>query len=232
MISVLIKTHLEDGKPLLPHLHWLKNSNPDSEINVIVQDDIIGVDKKKTKVLSWKNSDRELRNWWAENREKVSGETVCVIEWDTLINCLIPQLPDNLDLASAIVLFENVEKNRKWSPPKLPMKMSDSRWTEDDWMWWKEVRLLQLPEGEIGCGLVSFGFYLMRRKVLDDICDPIFDKVYRKDIISELRFPTCAKLKGARVGKMNLPHVLHKDLLKIDFLKNEIYHPIKHEMKV
>ena len=113
----------------------------------------------------------------------------------------MPELPESLDLASASVYFDN-------------------------WGWFK---IYKLPDGMEKCGLVSFGFYLMRRDVLDSICLTQWDELYSKDMISELRFPSIAHSSGYKVGAISLQNCSHGDV-KVG-KKRGIYHSVSYPVK-
>ena len=78
---------------------------------------------------------------------------------------------------------------------------------------------------DLAIGLVSFGFYLMRRPVLDHLCSSQWDAVYEKSVQNEIRFPTIAGLGGFVVGEIPLPNIHHNQM---QFTGDPgIYHPIK-----
>jgi hypothetical protein len=195
--SVIIMTHLEGGRPKLPHVEDLLTSNPDLEVHVC-----IGRENGRSKYHQWKNSDRELRHWWQQNAERVSGDVILVIEWDTLIQVPIPSLPPGRSLAGAKVMREDLE-NRSRKSYRL---MNDPRWTRPAWLWFRESTRLGL--GRFPCvGLVSFGFMLMKRSSLDAISESRFDAVFEKSIQNELRFPSLVSYCGGIVGELDLPGV-------------------------
>ncbi len=216
--TVLILTHRdkETKEVLLPHIDWLKKTNPDVDIKVIVSEDA-----PEGKRYNWKNGDQPLRKWWLENRKTVSSEVIAVIEWDTFVSRELPSLPDSLDLAGKQVFFENPKIRNKWER-KI---MEDPGWHSDNWWWWPEIPRLDLLENEKATGLISFGAFFMRRWVLDSICKPRWDEVYKKDIVSELRFPSIAGVEGARVGEIHLPFVEWHETALGD--EPGIYHGIK-----
>ncbi len=180
--TVLILTHQDkQGFPLLPHIKHLKGSNPNAEVHIIV-----GEDSPHGKRYNWKNGDQPLRKWWKENSPKVTTPIIHVIEWDTLVTGPLPELPEYLDLAGRELMLPGVN-NR--------------------WVWFREAHKMQLQEGESPCGLVSFGCFVMRRKVLDAVCKTRWDTVYEDSIQNELRFPTVAKTEGFKIGEVFLPFV-------------------------
>ena len=77
-MTVLILTHKgTDGKPLTPHLEWLKRTNPDADVRIVV-----GEDSPHGKRYNWKNGDQPLRQWWQDNGHTVESDIVHVIEWE------------------------------------------------------------------------------------------------------------------------------------------------------
>lgn len=215
--TVLILTHIDKKtkKVLLPHIKWLLKSNPNIDYKII-----IGEDSIHGQIYNWKNSDQVLRNWWKENSHSVKNEYIAVIEWDTLVACKLPEIPEEYDLVGAMKFDENPDLRGKWKS-KL---MRDPSWQEENWMWWPDIPKLNLKDNQRAIGLVSFGAMFMRKKVLDDICNECCDSIYREDILSELRFPTLASLFGNKVGKIDLPFVSWTDV-KVG-KKIGIYHSV------
>ncbi len=215
--TCLISTHKDKrGNILIPHLDILKANNPNIDIHII-----IGEDHPKGKVYNWRNGDQPLRKWWKENHHLVNTTNVAVIEWDTLVNCQLPNIPDGLDLVAAQYLQEPFHLRHKW----VRKSAEDPTWKEENWWWWREIPRLELQENERAIGLVSLGCFFMKRWVLDAVAKNKWDKVYNKDIISEMRFPTIAQIEGAKVGQIDLPFVHHSKMTYTG--EKAIYHPIK-----
>jgi hypothetical protein len=216
--TVLILTHFdkESNKVLLPHLEWINKTNPDADVKIIV-----GEDSPMGKRYNWKNGDQPLRKWWKENGHTVKTENVAVIEWDTLVTCPLPDIPEGFDLVGKQMFVENIQIRNKWTP--LPM--AHPNWSNDNWYWWPDIPKLELTEEETAVGLISFGAFFMRRFVLDFISKSRWDHIYEKSIQNELRFPTIASIEGASVGEIDLPFVDWKETN----LTNSagIYHSIK-----
>lgn len=216
--TCLILTHKDKhGKVLLPHLDVLKEKNPDVDVHVVV-----GADHPKGKRYNWRNGDQPLRKWWLENSNLVTTENVAVIEWDTLVNCEFPEIPEGFDLVGAQYLQEPLHLRGSWRRKSA----EDPTWKEENWWWWREIPRLELQEGDRAVGLVSLGCFLMKRWVLDAVCKNRWDKAYKRDIISEMRFPTIAAIEGAKVGELHLPFVHHSKMTYTG--KEGIFHPIKH----
>jgi hypothetical protein len=145
--------------------------------------------EKRSLSGNWKNSDRELRDWWLENKQHIKDEIIYITEYKKIVNGDLPKLPGNLDLAGKVV--QTIEANPKW-------------------VWWREANQLSSILGDKEpIGISSFGFYIVRRWVLDAICDPKYDNVYKKTIQNELRFATVALLCGAKIGEIKLPTLIN-----------------------
>jgi|GEM_PF-3857964 len=214
--SILILTHNVEEEALLPHYHWVKKTNPNADIHIIV-----GEDSPFGKSYNWKNGDVPLIKWWRENASKVRYDDIFICEWDTLVGCELPKLPNHLDLAGKQLMHENPTMRYKWKQ----RVMYNPFWSEEYWWWWNEIPLLELPENETAIGLISFGALFTRRWVLDAVADIKWNHLFEKSIQNELRFPTIAKLCGASVGTIDLPFVTYK---KRNITKTPgIYHAIK-----
>jgi hypothetical protein len=216
--TCLLLTHIDknSGEVLLPHLDYFKKNNPNVKVFII-----IGEDSHRGKRYNWKNADQPLRKWWKENGHTVKTENVAVIEWDTLITCSLPDIPEGFDLVGKQMFVENIQIRNQWTP--LPM--AHPNWSNDNWYWWPDIPKLELTEGETAVGLISFGAFFMRRFVLDLICKPRWDHIYEKSIQNELRFPSIVSVEGGRVGEIKLPFVHHSTMTYTH--EKEIYHPIK-----
>lgn len=146
-----------------------------------------------------------MRKWWKENGQNIQSEIIYIIEWDTLVTSVLPPLPDHFDLVGKQVIRENPSLRGKW----VTKWMKDPKWTDENWCWWSHIPKLELQEDETAVGLISFGFFVTRKWVLDTICHEKWDSIYEKNIQNELRFPTVAHLEGARIGEIDLPFVDH-----------------------
>jgi hypothetical protein len=218
--SVLLLTHKNSatGEILLPHLNWLKFYNPLTHVHVIV-----GEDSPFGRKYNWKNGDQPLRRWWIDHHREVPGDVIAIIEWDTLVATVWPELPAHLDLAGKRLFIENKALRNRWQ--RKPMR--DPTWHPDNWYWWPEIPLLRLKSTETAIGLISFGCFLARRWVMDAICKCKWDYAYSQSIQNELRFPTAAFNEGARVGEIMLPNVSHKNVTV--GLHESVYHGVKKE---
>jgi len=103
--------------------------------------------------------------------------------------------------------------------------MLDPTWHQDHWYWWDEIPKLELKEGQLAAGLVSFGFLIMDRMVLDTFSNARWDYLYEKSIQNELRFPTIAYNEGFKLGTIDLPYVTFEE--RTFEGREGIYHAIK-----
>jgi len=203
--TALISTHIDKktNQPLLPHLNWLIKSNPLIDFRIV-----IGEDSPHGKQYNWKNSDQVLRDWWKKFSSTVNNDRIAVLEWDTLVTCELPEIPEEYDLVGAMKFNENPNLRGKW----MPKIMKDPTWKEENWMWWNDLPKMNLQENDKAVGLVSFGAMFMRRQVLDAVCDKKWDTIYGRSIQNELRFPTIVSVSGHRIGEIDLPFVSWTDV--------------------
>jgi hypothetical protein len=216
--TIIILTHIdpESGKPKLPHIENIYKHNPQSDVRIIVDRD-----SSKGKEYYWKNGDKSLRKWWKMNCNSVMSEEIIIVEWDTLIDDVLPNMPKEFDLVG----YKKIEENLKTRGKCVRKWMKDPTWKNENWWWWPDISEMELDENTSAVGLISFGFYMTRKWVLDSVCNSKWDKIYKKSIQNELRFPTIAKLEGARIGEIDLPFVHHKEMKYQNI--SGIYHPIK-----
>jgi len=191
--DVIIMTHVENGEVKLPHAKQWELYNKNLKIHVVV-----GEDSPKGKRYNWRNSDRILRDWWKQNHASV-GECIFLAEWDTFVNTELPELPEEFDLVGAKLI-----KSDFFSIPK---RMADPSWKPENWMWWREFNQMGIKDPKFATGLISFGAFLFKKKLINSIADPMWDYIYDLDIISELRFPTVACASNYKIGEIELPFV-------------------------
>jgi hypothetical protein len=66
-----------------PHLEVIQSANPGLIIHTEILPD---PDDAAARQTAWRNCDRNLTNWWIDNRESVSKSRVLFLEWDTFAN--------------------------------------------------------------------------------------------------------------------------------------------------
>lgn len=198
-MTCIVMTYGDVGSP---HLDSLRESNPDVEVHVATSPET-----GESREILWRNSDRFLRKWWQENSEKVEGGTLYMLEWDTLVTCPLPAMPEDLNLVSSGLTYM-----KPWKPPHR-----DPR--ERAW------KLLGLPDGSEVVQMGTFGFFIVRRSVMDAIADAKWDAAFAADASNEGRFPTIAAAIGAKMGVIRLPnvHYFHPPVVS----GPGIYHPVK-----
>lgn len=193
--SCIVLTHEVDGQPLLPHHHWLLQHNPDVDVHVCV-----GADHPDGKEASWMNGDIPLRDYWRANRDRIKGEVIAVVEWDTLVLDALPELPSVFDLAGMIIVpgrrgpFTEATSN-------LPKEIKDRL----------DVNKGQGAYRPHCLQILSFGMLVMRRSVLDATINPFWDPLYAVSVRNEARLATLAFVEGFRLGRIKLPYVTCHD---------------------
>ena len=210
-ITVLILTYKDKNEnPGTPHLAWLKASNPDVDIKIVTRSREIGL--RTDKDYAWRNPDELLRFWWKQNKDTVDSPVVVVLEYDVLVTATLPTLPPGVDLAGV----------RAFTPT-----------TYSDWYWFNQTdERSKLDELKIQdkylAGIVPYGFLVMKREVLDSLCNKRWDKAYELDIFSELRFTTIANIEKHKIGEIHLPNVDWTPIYIPKEINNfGIYHPVK-----
>ena len=212
-ITVLILTYRDQsGKVVAPHIQWLKASNPDVDIKLIVRDDLS--DLRTDLPYAWRNGDELLRFWWKQNKDKITTPVVVVLEYDVLVTVKLPSLPPGIDLAGARVVTPTTYSNWYWFHQTNEITKLDKLKIQDKHL----------------TGIVPFGGLIMKREVLDSISKTKWDKAYTLDIFCELRFPTIAIIEKYKIGEIYLPNVGWAP--KYRYSSKEInnfgiYHPVK-----
>lgn len=180
--DVLIMAAQSSGTP---HATALQAANPGLEIRVHYYPE---PEDQEARLAAWRNGDRNIRQWWAANRDAVASRYLLVLEWDCYVSGdlteLIPPPEPGTGLLAARV-FSPVADARSFRP-------------------FCEVG--RLPKTMAGRGLQPLGCVLFSRAALDAICDPRYDEVFAADIFSELRLPSVVSDAGFSLGSMPLPH--------------------------
>ena len=122
-------------------------------------------------VFAWRNSDLQIRGWWRDHRQETTADTIIMADPDTLITHPIT---------------DHMLPPEGWGVPRKAGK---------GWTWWRHMRKLG-DLREHATGIHPLAVTVWRRNVLDDICLPRFDEVYRKDMQGELRTPTVVTASG------------------------------------
>ena len=194
-MNAIIMTHGDRGTP---HLNALKQSNPDSAIHIAHSPE---TGESKTEL--WKNSDRFMVDWWRANGDDVQGDVVAVMEYDALVMIPMPEIPAGVDLAA------------RFCAP-IRTRRGEPIFVRDKYEW---------------CGpspaalMLSFGFFLCRRWVLNAVSDPKWDFARALSIQNEVRFPSIAMAEGAKLGRLNLPNVSCRE--SPPYTGPSIYHSVK-----
>jgi hypothetical protein len=187
----------------LPHLDTLRKYNS-GEIHICNGPKYRDPERKK---FWWRNCDLTLRNFWKENRGKIKGNKIAVIEYDVLVNKRLPDFePDGVFFPEVIC-----EKD------------------DPTWHWWREKSRIN-PSYQtkqlkiIGCRPWAVGFW--QREALDALADKRWDYLFNYDLFCELRSPTVVLNSGFSVSSFPLTNVGWTDTVYKDF-GDDIYHPVK-----
>lgn len=185
------------GEKGYPHMDFLLQSNPSAQVHVAHSPET-----GELKHELWKNSDRFLIDWWRDHRNEVEGDVIAIMEWDTLVTIPLPTMPEGVDLTARMC-------GARFTFRGLPV-------VNEGYKEW----LFSPP-----AGLLSFGFFLCRRWVLDAVAKPDWDYTRELSIQNETRFPSIALAEGAKLGRINLPFVTCKRPMPV--FEPGIYHPCK-----
>lgn len=149
---------------------------------------------------AWAQPERLLRRWWQQHGTSVESDEITVMEWDCLVTVPISPMPQGVDLLMARIepLEEPFRRHhlQQWQPPCEPV--------------------LGYP----------FGFFQVRRWILDRIASREFSRFFRLDIHCETLLPTLAKHLGANMQATHWPHVGWRG--HVDPTGPGIWHPVKY----
>lgn len=184
-----------------PHAAALQEANPGLDIRVRIS-------PQETGKNLWRNCDRNLREWWRQNRETVTQESVLFLEFDVFCNVAlgprIPPLAKGCGIAAAAIV--------------TPVARRCSYWPFED--------LLRLPRPMLGlaCATAPLAVLQVSRKALDAILSPEYDALFAADIFCELRLPTAIRHAGFGVAEIRLPDV---GCIPVTPTHPGIWHPVK-----
>ena len=126
------------------------------------------------------NCDVVVRDWWRENRSRISGRRVAWLEWDALVTTALPDV---------------------WPAGMLGKDLKD-----EGWHWWGERAAL--PElADHWCGVAPLGVTFWNAAALDAIAAEEYDEIYARDVFCELRTPSVCRKAGFPVESISLPGV-------------------------
>lgn len=201
MFEIVINTFEAVGTP---HIEALRKTNPGKNIHVNCGRN---ASEPFEKLSFWRNCDREIRNWWKKNRDKVVANHVVFIEGDVLVNY------DLEDLVSPYV--DLVGKDIRYYPNDL------------NWDWW--IDRTKLPNRLLSSltGIAPLAVLVFSRRALDEIVSEKWDEVYAGDIFCELRTPTIVKSAGLKIDTHVALEGLRWDVMKHPGNKPGIWHAVK-----
>lgn len=174
-----------------PHADALAATNPGLRAHVKTS--------LETGLEGWRNPDRNIRDWWLQNRATVETGRVLFLEYDVRAH-----LP-------LVTLFPNDGAFTGIEGCHLKMPVRDGR----SWKPFEETDRLPRTLQSYAVGLAPLAILMICRKSLDAAADPGFDELFSRDIFSELRLPTVIRWAGfpcmenarlAHIGCGPLPH--------------------------
>jgi hypothetical protein len=200
MAILLHSTVVENNKPFLPNYRDLKQNNPNQKLFIV---DAKQKNTPDTKYYFY-NSDSDLRDWWLANGNIIDDDIIYWIKWDVKIDTILPELPESYDLVSKTMYIENIN-NRGNIIIKHPL---DKTWMPENWEQWNEIDLFgDLLNNHSAIRLITPGLYIFKKWVIEEICKPEYDYLFKQQIISELRFPTIAALERAKIGTIDMSNI-------------------------
>jgi hypothetical protein len=192
-----------------PHLEVIQSANPGLIIHTEILPD---PDDAAARQTAWRNCDRNLTNWWIDNRESVSKSRVLFLEWDTFANVdlrtIVPG--DFRGIAGAFV--KRLIGHRAW-------------------LGFRETESLPPAAQPFAIGIEPMACVMISADALDYLARPDLDGVYNGDILSELRTPTLLRAGGFDV--IQVPEWANVQAARrpmpADF--SGIFHPLKTEVQ-
>jgi len=158
--------------------------------------------------MLWRNCDRNIRAWWAENRSDVATDQVLFLEWDVFADVnLLDHLPD-------------LGGNYGIAGPRILSPISDRAF----WPFHDDVPKLPRSMEALACATAPLAVLLISRAALDAIQAPCYDAIFADDIFCETRLATVIRHAGFRVCGMTLPQVGCKPVTPTS---PGIWHPVK-----
>jgi hypothetical protein len=160
-----------------PWMDGLVEGNPGLVIHVHSAPD---PEDEAGRMDAWRNCDRNVREWWRGNREKVVAGRVLFLEWDVFVSG---------DLEGWVPLGNGLHCARV----KMPVK-------DRGWSGFREVNRLPRELRGYAIGCEPSAVLMLSRDVLDEVADAEWDDVFSEDIISEIRLGTVARFSGYAVA--------------------------------
>jgi hypothetical protein len=160
-----------------PWLDELREHNPGLVIHVHEAADPAD---EMERMEGWRNCDRNVREWWRGNREKVQAGRVLFLEWDVFVSC---------DLEEHVPVGNGLHCARV----KMPVK-------DRGWSGFREVPKLPRELRGYAIGCEPSAVLMASSDVLDELLDEEWDDVFSDDILSEIRLGTVVRFAGYSVA--------------------------------
>jgi len=171
-----------------PHAAALQEANPGLVMHVCQSPQGEGEARK----TMWRNCDRNIREWWAGNRDTVKSDSVLFLEYDVFCNVdlrrHITPLSKECGIAAAKIISGLTEIRNFWPFSDIPL----------------------LPRGmqALACATAPLAVLLISRSALDAVLHPLHDAIFSADIFCETRLPTVVRFEGFGVASMDLAQVV------------------------
>lgn len=192
------------------HIEQTRLHNPNAQI---IEADTSGYYKAFGDLWSYRNNDSSFRNWLKSNIDRIVNPNVAVFDWDVLCKM---ELPNDFPLGNEIIVKEHIPYNQETFA----------------WWWFSEYNKL-LEYKPYACGIQPLGVLFTSKDCLVKILDSKLDKIFKRNIFCELRFPTVCNYLGIKINTFTQPQLefirTRPDYSKeiTEFKMGYIYHPVK-----
>jgi hypothetical protein len=193
-----------------PHAEALIAANPGVKFHIHAVADSYGEAWRS----AWRNSDRNVREWWRENRASVENDNVLFLDGDVFCNVALDTIFKPEDGKAGIVaasVKSQVRDGRKWNGfselARLPRELRDA-----------------------AIGIEPLAVMLMSRAALDAALGEEFDTLFAADFLSEFRLPTVVRFCGYEVLASDRMPRIGALPLTIQPWEIGFFHPVKKEV--
>lgn len=192
-----------------PHLEVIQSANPGLIIHTEILPD---PDDDAARQTAWRNCDRNLTNWWIDNRESVATSRVLFLEWDTFANVDLRTIVPREFRGIAGAFVKRLIGHRAW-------------------LGFREMDRLPASAQPFAIGIEPMACVMISADALDYLASPNLDDVFNADIISELRTPTILRAGGFEVKQV--PEWVNVQAARRRMPEGftGIFHPVKTEVQ-